>query len=283
MEQKSKLSIGSLDQFRFNSKNAAITSNNSSSADTPATSGSKRVASEYDESSFGNGPGVVNISPVKAMRTAAKLASRRKPNLSMKSSLLSGSSAEPVQVAFAPVMGGPPDDPLPRLLVLGSAPSDASLAAHQYYGFKHNHFWKIMGSIAEFDSELPYESRLAALKQRGVALWDVIHCFRRKGSLDSAIDTPIVNDFTGFFHAGGLGSSIECVALNGAAAAKLFRQHVQARGLVPERVRVVQLPSSSPAHAMKDAVVVKTARWRELLEQHLVNASSTSTDMVNAQ
>ena len=85
----------------------------------------------------------------------------------------------------------------PRLLILGNMPSVMSLAAQQYYANPRNAFWRITGEIFGFDAGAPYETRTAALRARGVAVWDVLRSCRRKGSLDSAIepDSMVANDF----------------------------------------------------------------------------------------
>ena len=61
-----------------------------------------------------------------------------------------------------------------RVLVLGSMPSEASLAAGEYYAFRHNQFWRIAGEICGVAPDAPYARRKAALKRRGIALWDVV-------------------------------------------------------------------------------------------------------------
>ena len=57
-----------------------------------------------------------------------------------------------------------------RVLVLGSLPSVASLAAQQYYAHPRNAFWKIMGDLAGAAGD--YESRCRALEARKIAVWD---------------------------------------------------------------------------------------------------------------
>ena len=75
-----------------------------------------------------------------------------------------------------------------RVLILGSFPGVASLAARQYYAHPRNHFWPILGAILrEPLPELPYAERLARLRAHRVGLWDVIVACRRHGSSDGAI------------------------------------------------------------------------------------------------
>ena len=81
-----------------------------------------------------------------------------------------------------------------RVLILGSMPGEASLAAGRYYAHPRNAFWPIMGALFGAGAELPYDQRLARLNAAGVALWDVIARCRRPGSLDSAIEDSVPND-----------------------------------------------------------------------------------------
>ena len=136
-----------------------------------------------------------------------------------------------------------------KVLILGSMPSRKSLAAGQYYAHPQNGFWPIMGELFGFDPKLPYEQRLARLRENGIALWDVAHQCQRPGSMDAAIDTSsvIANDFAAFFAAH---PHIRTIFFNGKKADELFRRLVQP-GL-PEAYRQIKrqlLPSTSPAHA----------------------------------
>ncbi|MGH8847828.1 MAG: DNA-deoxyinosine glycosylase, partial [Polaromonas sp.] len=86
-----------------------------------------------------------------------------------------------------------------RLLILGSFPGAASLAAQQYYGHPQNHFWKILQAIwpagpigTGADS---YQIRSEWLLSKQLGLWDVYAACERAGSLDSSIRNPVVNDF----------------------------------------------------------------------------------------
>lgn len=146
-----------------------------------------------------------------------------------------------------------------RVLILGSMPGVASLAAAQYYAHPRNAFWNIMGVLFDAGPELPYDERLARLNAAGVALWDVIARCKRSGSLDSAIARSSVepNDFTGLF---AVCPRISHVFFNGATAETAFRRHVRLPADAGP-ANFVRLPSTSPAHAARD-VANKLAAWQ---------------------
>lgn len=152
-----------------------------------------------------------------------------------------------------------------RILILGSMPSTASLAATQYYAHPRNAFWPIMGELLGFDAAIPYAERLRHLRENGVALWDVVHRCHRPGSLDASIrpDSVETNDFSAFFagHA-----RIRAVYFNGGTAASLYRRHVLPRLAAPwQDVPRYRLPSTSPAHAAR-SFADKLAAWRCILD-----------------
>ena len=75
-----------------------------------------------------------------------------------------------------------------RVLILGSFPSEASLARAQYYAHPRNHFWPLLGALLDEPlAALPYPQRLARVRAHGVAIWDTIVACERAGSLDAAI------------------------------------------------------------------------------------------------
>jgi hypoxanthine-DNA glycosylase len=143
--------------------------------------------------------------------------------------------------------------PNARLLVLGSFPGAASLAAQQYYGHPRNHFWPLLAALLGVDlPALPYPARVAELERRGIALWDVYAACRREGSLDSAIEDAQPNDLADLV---ARLPSLRAIAHNGGESARAMRI-TGALGLPVRR-----LPSTSPANASW-SFERKLAAWR---------------------
>lgn len=155
--------------------------------------------------------------------------------------------------SFPPVV-----DPNTRLLILGSLPGEASLAATQYYAHPRNAFWRLLETVLDTPLvELPYAERLTTLRQRGVGLWDVVAQAERRGSLDAAILNPSANDLLALVETL---PTLRAVAFNGGTAAKLGTHLLSP---VAARIRLIPLPSSSPAHAAK-SFAQKAQAWSEL-------------------
>ena len=157
---------------------------------------------------------------------------------------------------FKPIVGEHP-----RVLILGTMPSQKSLAQSQYYGHPQNRFWWIMSELFGFELSLDYAARVELVSSKGIAIWDVIASCHRPGSLDASIDessltpNPIPSLLSQF-------PSISLIAFNGQAAGKLFAKHICAELNVPTLV----LPSTSPAHAsMKPEQ--KLMAWRAILDR----------------
>ena len=61
-------------------------------------------------------------------------------------------------------------------LILGSFPSEASLAAGQYYAHPRNQFWRLLSDLlGEPLTEMPYRRRLQCVLGHRLAIWDVLH------------------------------------------------------------------------------------------------------------
>lgn len=148
-----------------------------------------------------------------------------------------------------------------RVLILGSLPGDASLAAGRYYAHPRNRFWHLAGAVIGREElpELAYEARLDALLSAGVGLWDTIASAHRPGSLDTAIrdaDAAPLPELVATLPA------LHAVAFNGARSAAIGR-----RSLAGTSLELIDLPSSSPAHAAMP-FAVKRSLWLKL--QHFL-------------
>lgn len=145
-----------------------------------------------------------------------------------------------------------------RVLILGSMPGPASLRAREYYAHPRNVFWRMMGELVGAGPDKPYAEREKILKDRGVAVWDVLQSCIRPGSSDSAISAEEPNDFMTFF---STHQNITHVGLNGGKAEACFRKY--AMQYCPSNAIVVKLPSTSPAHRQNFAK--KHVAWQAAL------------------
>lgn len=166
----------------------------------------------------------------------------------------------------ASLQGFPPlESAAARVLILGSMPSAASLRAGEYYAHPRNQFWAIMGRLFGAGADLPYSERCRRLVACHIAVWDVIGCCERRGSLDSDIEASsiVVNDFAAFFRRH---RRVGFVFFNGLKAGQVYDRHVPAgasgAGRAPEYRR---LPSTSPAHAAL-SLEDKLRQWRVVAE-----------------
>ncbi len=160
--------------------------------------------------------------------------------------------------AFPPVA-----KPNARILILGSMPSAASLAAQQYYAYPRNAFWSIIATITGVAADAPYSERLNGLRDARFALWDVLQGCERKGSLDSAIvdATSVTNNFAHFISDH---PNLERVVFNGGKAEQCFRRQVQLPQSMRDVIDFRRVPSTSPAHASW-SFQRKLAAWRDAL------------------
>jgi hypoxanthine-DNA glycosylase len=154
--------------------------------------------------------------------------------------------------AFAPVVSSKT-----RVLILGSLPGEASLAAQRYYAHPQNQFWRLVGAVTGQDdlASFGYETRLEALIAAGVGLWDTVASAVRPGSLDTAIreaeHAPLPDLVATLSH-------LRAVAFNGKTSAKIGRAQLSGTDLA-----LVDLPSSSPAYAAL-SFAAKRERWLDL-------------------
>ena len=131
-----------------------------------------------------------------------------------------------------------------RLLILGSLPGDASLAAQRYYAHPTNQFWRLLGAaIREELAGLDHDARLARLAARRIALWDVLADAVREGSLDTAIRDARANPLAAFVTSH---PKLRAIAFNGKTAATIGRRLIAGTSMT-----LIDLPSSSAAFTRK--------------------------------
>lgn len=151
-----------------------------------------------------------------------------------------------------------------RVLILGSMPGAASLAAARYYAHPRNRFWPLMGALCGFDAGLDYPRRLAALRSAGAGLWDVIGACERSGSLDADIvrGSEVANPLANWL---AERPGVRAIAFNGGKAAQAFQRHVAPTlpAAMTERLAFHALPSTSPANAAF-GVERLAGQWRAL-------------------
>ncbi|GAB6087889.1 DNA-deoxyinosine glycosylase [Alkaliphilus crotonatoxidans] len=146
-----------------------------------------------------------------------------------------------------------------RVLILGSMPSAESLRLNQYYGNRRNHFWSIIYSLFDLPLEKSYEKRIQFIKDKEIALWDVIHSCERVGSLDSNIKNAIPNDFKQLLTNRG----IKAIFFNGTKAKQVFFKHFN-QDMFPG-IHFFLLPSSSPVPGKNiKSLQKKIEIWRQI-------------------
>ena len=129
-----------------------------------------------------------------------------------------------------------PDGPI-HALVLGSFPSVASLASEQYYASPQNRFWGVLAHCDVIaDPDAPYAVRVAAVRRRGLAIWDLYARVRRQGSGDDRIRDAEPNEVGTLLAERG-----PCPVLLNGRRAREWRRHFGEL-----RAEVIELPSTSP-------------------------------------
>jgi TDG/mug DNA glycosylase family protein len=152
----------------------------------------------------------------------------------------------------------------PKILILGTMPSVVSIDQAFYYAHPRNVFWPIIESLVL--RRLPtVNDKRQACEEKDILLWDVLQSCQRPGSLDSAIQKPLANDFESLLKPY---PHLKTIAFNGQAAEKLFKKEVLKKQHLPKDLVFITLPSTSPAYA---AISFEDKRlfWQEKLSNLL--------------
>jgi hypoxanthine-DNA glycosylase len=163
--------------------------------------------------------------------------------------------AQPIIHSFEPIA-----DKNSRLLILGTMPSPASLAAGMYYAHPRNAFWRIMHDLTGDEPVSTNESKRKFLLNHGIALWDTLCLCKRRGASDSNIKVEMPNSVETLVLRY---KNISAVFLNGGAAYRYYNKYHAADITLPWYA----LPSTSPANA-SIGYEIKLETWR-IIEKFL--------------
>jgi double-stranded uracil-DNA glycosylase len=160
--------------------------------------------------------------------------------------------------SFAPILGTQP-----KVLILGTMPSVASLQAKEYYAHPGNAFWKILSAIRGIDCPALYEEKKRLISDMDLGLWDVCHTCIRPGSADSDIRDEEPNEIKELLIEF---PSIRTILFNGKTAEKLFFRHFKKF----DGIKTVAMPSTSPAYTL--AFKQKLEAWQAII--HFTSCST---------
>lgn len=132
----------------------------------------------------------------------------------------------------------------PRILILGSLPSDASIDANEYYANPKNFFWRVVSEITSVPRPFSYEAKRKMLACNHIALWDVYAFAERKGSLDSAIKGGEFNDIASMVKQY---PSITKIVFNGKKSLEAFARYLRScpDNSLFEHITFYSMPSTS--------------------------------------
>ncbi len=149
-----------------------------------------------------------------------------------------------------------------EILILGSMPGIKSLEAQEYYAHPQNRFWKIMAILCNYSDleKKDYKVKTKTILGNKFALWDTIRSCSRKGSLDSNIQNIKPTDIKSLLKKY---PNIKKICCNGAKSYSLFLKYSKD---IPSYVKVIQLPSTSPANA-KYSLTKLLKEWEAVLVQ----------------
>ena len=147
-----------------------------------------------------------------------------------------------------------------KILILGSLPGDISILNQKYYDNKNNHFWKLISFVYEdkFIEFQIYDEKIKLLKKHKIALWDVIKCANRKGSLDSNIVNEEYNDVKSLLDQ----SNIKFIYVNGRKAEDSLKKYMKIKST---HIKYKYLPSSSSLNAMY-SLDEKAKIWKKIIK-----------------
>lgn len=147
----------------------------------------------------------------------------------------------------------------PLVLILGTFPSEKSLAAQAYYQNKsRNSFYRIMESLFERQNGMPDKDFII---NNHIALWDCMKEADREGNLDSNIKDYVPNDIEKFLFTH---PTITTIVLNGTGyTTRAFEDNFSVEEL-KRKYKIISLPSTSNSRPM--SFEDKLKKWNIIRE-----------------
>lgn len=142
-----------------------------------------------------------------------------------------------------------------KILILGSLPGVRSLAEGRYYAHPRNLFWPLIYGQWQMKPPESFDERYRFILEHELALWDVIGCARREGSLDGNIRDERPNDIPSLLRGH---PSLSLILFNGAYAFAKYKKYFGE----PD-ISYRKLLSTSPACAGRDRE--REQMWRGAL------------------
>lgn len=127
-----------------------------------------------------------------------------------------------------------------KILILGTMPSPKSREVGFYYGHAQNRFWPIMSDLFSIDKLSNNEEKMRFLREKKIALWDVLKSCEIKGAEDSSIKNPEANDINKIIK----NSKVKAVFTTGKKATDLYKKYCYN----DTTIESIYLPSTSSAN-----------------------------------
>ncbi len=127
-----------------------------------------------------------------------------------------------------------------EVLILGSIPSVKSREYGFYYMHPQNRFWNILSDIFGEDFPETILDKKQLLFKHKIALWDVIESCDIKGSSDSSIKNPKINDIKNLI----VGTNVKTIFVTGKKSLQLYDRYC----LKDVGTKAIYLPSTSGAN-----------------------------------
>ena len=131
-----------------------------------------------------------------------------------------------------------------EILILGSLPSVKSREEGFYYAHPRNRFFLVLATLFNETEPISIMDRKSFLNKHNIALYDVVYACDIHMSSDSSIKNVTPINIKCLLNAH---TRIKIIAVNGGKAKQLFDKYLLKD--VPDNIKVVYLPSTSPANA----------------------------------